>query len=292
MNKMLLIVSAFLMLRLALTADNYIKFENVSYGPHERNKMDMFFPPSNLLHKTFGAILFIHGGGWVKGDKSSAHSLCKTNVMRGYITATMNYHYIKNGNTIYDVMEDIQKAIKKLKEVSQIGSYEINGLALCGKSAGGHLASLFAYAFPDKSPIKLKFLINFVGPSDLHSETWNDLDYNEKTGPKYALQLAGIDKDPSKVDKSELETLIKKFSPANHITAKSLPTICVYGEKDTIVPFANAMILYNKLEQKKIKHDFYIFPKSGHSLDKDPDLKVIVVDRIYAYCAHYFGYLD
>ena len=41
--------------------------ENVSYGPHPRHVLDFWKAPSE---KPTPVLFYIHGGGWVSGDKS------------------------------------------------------------------------------------------------------------------------------------------------------------------------------------------------------------------------------
>jgi len=49
--------------------DEDIVLENQSYGPHERNKIDILLPAGRSTSKT-KILVLIHGGGWIGGDKS------------------------------------------------------------------------------------------------------------------------------------------------------------------------------------------------------------------------------
>ncbi|MDR2078864.1 MAG: hypothetical protein LBP74_03970, partial [Treponema sp.] len=46
----------------------YTPYRDLSYGPHERNLIDISMPDSAAPE---GAVLFIHGGIWMYGDKSN-----------------------------------------------------------------------------------------------------------------------------------------------------------------------------------------------------------------------------
>lgn len=43
--------------------------EDVSYGTHQRNKMDVLLPAGRNTSKS-KVLVLIHGGGWIAGDKS------------------------------------------------------------------------------------------------------------------------------------------------------------------------------------------------------------------------------
>src|SRR5690554_4473115 len=46
-------------------------YSNVSYGDHARHKFDIFLPASGT---PTGLVIFMHGGGFMGGDKSIAYS--------------------------------------------------------------------------------------------------------------------------------------------------------------------------------------------------------------------------
>ena len=50
---------------------------NVSYGPHERNVLDVWLAKSD---KPAPLVVFIHGGGWISGDKKSAAASTVTSI--------------------------------------------------------------------------------------------------------------------------------------------------------------------------------------------------------------------
>lgn len=281
----------------------YTTLSNVEYGPFERNKMDIYLPNKEKLNlPSYGGIIFIHGGAWKFGDKFFESSNCKEYVEKGYITASINYHFIKDDFTLWDDMNDIELAIKKLDEITKKEGYNLNGIALYGTSSGAHLSMLFSYSMPEKSVIPLKFIVNKVGPSDFHGDTWNTKN-NEKLGPGIALNLNGIkpymkfsktgkaeDIDWTQIPKEEIEEIINKVSPISHMKESSIPTLAAYAEKDKIVPIKNGLLFKSKLEELKIEHEFFLFPNSNHGLKEDFDLSDKFDYKVYDYCKKYFGY--
>lgn len=65
-------------------------FANVPYGSHERQVLD-FWKAKSV--KPAPVLFFIHGGGWVAGDKSGVGSLLKKCLDAGISVVSINYRY-------------------------------------------------------------------------------------------------------------------------------------------------------------------------------------------------------
>src|SRR5258708_2665046 len=65
-------------------------YENVKYGPHERNALDFWQAKSELPTPV---LVSIHGGGFVGGNKSVQPQLLKDCLDSGISVAAINYRY-------------------------------------------------------------------------------------------------------------------------------------------------------------------------------------------------------
>ena len=164
------------------------------YQKNERNYYDLYIPYSSLKRKDKynGIILFIHGGAWIHGKKEHIAFLCSRYAKFGFITATMNHTYLNKkykGYSIFRIMDEIKSCIQNIKCYLKNEGFDQNKLELAigGISSGAHLSLLYGYSIK-KSPIPVKFLINFVGPLSLDSEYWykikNDHEVLENIEPK------------------------------------------------------------------------------------------------------------
>jgi acetyl esterase/lipase len=63
---------------------------NVAYGTHERQVLDFYKAKSD---KPTPVLFFIHGGGWVSGDKKSAAGSVKQFLDAGISVVSINYRY-------------------------------------------------------------------------------------------------------------------------------------------------------------------------------------------------------
>ncbi|MFN3420867.1 MAG: alpha/beta hydrolase, partial [Armatimonadota bacterium] len=60
--------------------------EDLTYGPNERNELDLFLPKDDGK-KPRPAVVVIHGGAWRSGDKRQLRIIAELFARRGYVAA-------------------------------------------------------------------------------------------------------------------------------------------------------------------------------------------------------------
>ncbi|MBI3879230.1 MAG: hypothetical protein HY301_04100 [Verrucomicrobia bacterium] len=82
-------------------------FADASYGPHANNKLDLWLAKSD---KPTALVVFIHGGGFVAGDKSSfSGAMLKECLDAGVSFAAINYRF-RTEASINTVLRDSARA--------------------------------------------------------------------------------------------------------------------------------------------------------------------------------------
>lgn len=244
--------------------------KNISYGPHERNILDLYIPEKPLDSSAF--ILIIHGGGWVTGDKSAHDGDCAYWSSCGYVCANMNYRYVSSDVNVFDELDDVSLALKKVKETCAEHGISPSRVLITGGSAGAHLSLLYAYTRAGSSPVRPFAVAAFCPPVDftqpglfaglpLDSEEW-----------KYGLlsDCCSVKITPENRDTQAVQEAFRKVSPLFYISSSTVPTAVFHGRKDDIVPFTQAAALTQALEKHGIKNDLLVYEESGHALDRDP----------------------
>ena len=86
-------------------------------------------------------VIFVHGGGWFRGDKSNVDAKPAGFNARGFVFVSVNYRLIPEVDVTRQ-MQDVARAVAWVKE--NIGQYggDPSRMFLMGHSAGGHLVSL------------------------------------------------------------------------------------------------------------------------------------------------------
>lgn len=245
--------------------NNYIEYTNVNYGNHWRNTFDICLP-KNKTGK-IGLMLFIHGGGWISGDKSDYYfemkHWCDT---QGYVSATLNHRFANASDiTLNNILDDITACLNTIKALAISHKIEIQKAMLCGFSAGAHLALMYAYKNFQVAPIMPCAVASFSGPTDFTDPAYNNIEFAEDI--KYMIsQVTGVDMH----NQLDHKTLLQN-SPISYVTKNSVPTIICHGAYDNVVPYNNAISLKNKLEECNITHNLLTFPNSSHGLENDND---------------------
>lgn len=112
---------------------------NYSYGSAEKQAFDFYPAPSGGRP---ALIVFIHGGGWSIGDKSTGtkNKASHYNAM-GYAFASLNYRLVPETDPAGQAA-DIASALAALRAKSDTLGFDPDRIILTGHSAGAHLAAL------------------------------------------------------------------------------------------------------------------------------------------------------
>lgn len=89
------------------------------------------------------AVLYVHGGGWIRGDKERALFKPAALVPEGYLFASMNYRF-RPAASLADMAQDVATAAVWLKRHARNYGGDPSKIVLMGHSAGAHLVSVVA----------------------------------------------------------------------------------------------------------------------------------------------------
>ena len=111
----------------------------LSYGKDPLQKLD-YWKPTKVGSPL---IIFVHGGGWKRGDKKNATGEEKPGhyVQQGYAFASINYRLVPAA-TVEQQAQDVADAIAHLISRAESLGFDASRVVLMGHSAGAHLSAL------------------------------------------------------------------------------------------------------------------------------------------------------
>ena len=127
----------------ALEDESEADFEtrrDLAYGKHERHRLDIYSPKKA---KSAPVMVYVHGGGWRKGDKSRVGRKPPFFTGRNWILVSVNYRLLPDGKHPRNV-QDIASALAWVHDHIREYGGDPDSIFLMGHSAGCHLASLVA----------------------------------------------------------------------------------------------------------------------------------------------------
>ena len=164
--------ASWLLLAAGVTScDKPFVVETRSYDPTigYHGTFDLYEPRFDSARANRPAILAIHGGAWMRGDKAWAEGIAKEFCPYGYVVVSINYRLSSRpGGTWPAQIHDVQNALKYLRANAARFRIDPARIASLGVSAGGHLATMVALRDDPAGPDgRVTSAINLDGEHDM-----------------------------------------------------------------------------------------------------------------------------
>ncbi len=242
-------------------AHRIAKGVDVSYGDNSAQVMDVFthgqrigepdyFEPDTAPRPT---LMWIHGGGWVAGDKASQFANVVPYLSRGWNVYNVNYR--QGPDTAPLAVDDVMCAYKYITEDLSRRGQNPRDVVVSGASAGGHLSLVVGLLnargdHPCKAEHPPRAVVNWYGITDIElvDEFLNDT----RPDSNYARAWAG----------SKVSEVSEAYSPIYLISDKTPPIISVHGTDDTVVPYEQGESFHSSLHTP---HDLVTLEGGNHS---------------------------
>jgi acetyl esterase/lipase len=214
-----------------------VKTSDITYGSavNASNQtvtltMDMYSPPATDTVTSRPAIVWVHGGSFSSGDKTSPELVDESNTFakEGYVNASINYRLEPGGcasvnptaiciTAMREAMQDAQTAVRFLRTHATTYGIDPKRIAIGGSSAGAITALNVGYATSE----------------------------NPASAVRAALSLSGA-------------------NILSHANAGDAPALLFHGTADPLVPYQWAVNTVNAAEAAHLSVYLETWPGAGH----------------------------
>lgn len=250
---------------------------DVPYGSHQRQVLDLYVVPSE---KPTPLLIFIHGGGFVGGDKAqvSPDVISRCHAAKVSVAA-VHYRFVTT-HPFPAPQQDVARAVQFLRSRAEEWNLDPERLAAYGGSAGAGLSMWLGFhddlADPDnpdpvaRQSTRLKAVGSLGGQSTYDPnviQAWVGGRAHEHPSIYFCYGIQSIDQ----INDPKLQPLYDEVSAIKHLTADDPPVFMIYSEPDGPLP-ANAR------PGQGIHH-----PVFGHKLKAELDR--LGIENVYQHTA-------
>lgn len=199
--------------------------------------LDVYQPNSNDASWKRPALIAIHGGGFLFGDKSEMTNLCREFAARGYVCFSINYRLVPDeppgaaqdpyARTVLAAVEDAHHATQWILANATKYNVDATRLFIGGSSAGAVTSMLLAYNPDIKTP-------RFRAVADMWGTMGTRVGWLKKSGP---------------------------------------PLLIIHGKEDETITVSAAEQIDARARQIGLPHETFLIDGMGHSLPLNLEVK-------------------
>jgi acetyl esterase/lipase len=204
--------------------------------------------------------LYVHGGGWDKGDKAEGAGWNYLNA-EGYLVVSVNYRLAAWNIKFPAMIQDVKCAVRSLRAHASEYNLDPDRIGALGASAGGHLVAL-------------------LGTSD-QGAGWDVGEYLDQSSRVQAVVAEAVFSDFTQPMPDSIAMAIyfavgelpgtnsqvnAAASPVTYISKDDPPFLIIHGEKDGYAPVEQAQTLDTKLRAAGVSSRLVIVKNGEHGL--------------------------
>lgn len=207
--------------------------------------LEVYYPVQKEADKTYPALVFFFGGGWIGGDRTHFANHAQYFSKRGIVCFLVDYRTNNiNKTTPFESLKDAKSAIRFIRKNALRFNIDSSKIIASGGSAGGHLAAATALI-------------------DDYNEDTDDLSLNCIPN---ALVLFNpvIDNGPGGYGYERIGDDFKEFSPLHNIKKGAPPTLIFLGTNDALVPVVTVEYYKKVMDKVESRCDLKLYEGEGH----------------------------
>lgn len=247
----------------------------VSYSPDHFAQTLLLYVPTDACGP-FPVVVYIHGGGWVAGDKTDVAPYVDELLARGFAVASLNYRF--SFHALYPAqVHDCKGAIRFLRANAATYDLDPNHFATFGESAGGYLANMVGLTAGDADlegdvggnlafSSDVQAFVDGYGHTDFVAQAQYENNPNSNSSLLLGHSIPDILDNWNDPAYADWVALVLSSSPVNRVDAADPPSLVIHGTADPLIPVAEGQALYDGLAAAGAPTELRLMPDVGHGL--------------------------
>lgn len=224
-------------------------------------RADLYRPEGGGV-PTRTAIVLIHGGGWILGDRHMMEPLGSAFAARGFLAVAVEYRLVREAAWPAQ-LDDILTAVRWLADNAQRLGIDPARIVVGGASAGGQLAMMAAASLRDRP--RVAAVISLFTASDL------TVDPAPARGQFGAAALLGAQAS---------DAAVRAASPLHQVTADFPPVFLLHGGADWMIDPVSSVKLYGRLAELGVPAELHIVAAALHEFTSEPGMTAPMASEI------------
>lgn len=232
-----------------------------------RQRLDLYLP-EEPDEAALPVIVFLHGGGWVEGDKGDGAVRVLPFVTSGEYAAVSVGYRLADEATWPAQLHDGKAAIRWVKANAAEHGLDPERIAVWGRSTGAHLALMLGLT-GDEPELEGELgshtdrngavdgVVNFFGVTDMPAlvDLPSAFDRSSPDAPEARLLGGAL---PDQAERA------KAASPITYVSEDDPPVLTLHGTDDLVAPYEQAVRLDLALQDAGVASYFITVPGADH----------------------------
>lgn len=210
---------------------------------------------SEIVQRQYPAVLICPGGGYQMVSEREAEPVAERYFAAGFNAFILNYSVGEQAKN-FEPLIQLAYTIAQIRSKSEEWVTDPNRIAVCGFSAGGHLACSLGTLFNDE-----KFANVFTRDTNIRPDAmilcYPVITADENAHVESIETVSGGKKGSSKYE---------WFGLDQHVDNQTPPTFLWHTAEDACVPVENSLKMASALSVNKVPFELHIFPYGKHGM--------------------------
>jgi triacylglycerol lipase len=207
-----------------------------------------------LVQGPHPAVLCLHGGAWIAGNRSQPATIARFLAARGYVAVSIDYR-LAPWSLFPAQIEDCRQALRWMVRKSSDLEIDAQRLGVWGYSAGGHLAALLGCSRDetqadrrDGPAPRVRAVVAGGAPCDFRSIP--------EDSPALMFWLGST--------RAEAPERYRLASPAAFVSQLDPPCFFYHGQRDRAVKIAQPRAMAESLKRAGVHVTMHVVPEANH----------------------------